>query len=328
MKSVPPSALRNQKLRLNEFDAYKSFFINSFPSSIIIWNTSEFNEINFFDQSIKDLNIDNYNISIDSRTIQSDEIYLLKSFQNNLLDNLILRGISNISKVIPRKIIDSLVPADGNYVKKETWVVDTVGTNLMDLLPLDYIDTTRTYTTDIQEIYRVMGVEAARQSILNEISEVIEFDSTYINYHHLSLLCDRMTSTQGMVSIFRSGILNDDIGPISKSTFELHTEVFLNAARHADFDHMRGVSANVMMGQHGYFGTGCFSLVLDMKEMENMDSVEVESKDKTIEDIFGKFEEKGDTCSKNKIEIKNNIAAIKSEDNGACNTNDSYDIGF
>jgi hypothetical protein len=65
-----------------------------------------------------------------------------------------------------------------------------------------------------------------------------------------------------------------------------------------------------------------------MKEMENMDSVEVESKDKTIEDIFGKFEEKGDTCSKNKIEIKNNIAAIKSEDNGACNTNDGYDIGF
>jgi DNA-directed RNA polymerase beta' subunit len=137
-----------------------------------------------------------------------------------------------------------------------------------------------------------------------------------------------MTSNKDMVPIFRSGILHDNIGPISKSTFEVHTEVFLGAARHADFDNMRGVSASVMMGQHGYFGTGCFGLVLDMKEMENMDSLEVESKDKTIEDIFGKFEEKGDTCSKNKIEIKNNIAAIKSEDNGACNTNDGYDIGF
>ena len=48
-----------------------------------------------------------------------------------------------------------------------------------------------------------------------------------------------MTLTKNMVSIFRSGILNDDIGPISKSTFEVHTEVLLNASRHGEFDDMR-----------------------------------------------------------------------------------------
>jgi DNA-directed RNA polymerase II subunit RPB1 len=139
-----------------------------------------------------------------------------------------------------------------------------------------------------------------------------------------------MASTINLVSIFRSGILNDDIGPISKSTFEVHTEVLLNASRHADFDHMRGVSASVMMGQHGYFGTGCFNLVLDMKEMENMEDVEVERKENKdeIEKLFGNMEDKTDICAKNKIEIRNNLSAIKSEDIGECNDNDGYDIGF
>ena len=157
----------------------------------------------------------------------------------------------------------------------------------------------------------------------------MEFADVYINYHHLSLLCDRMTSTKNMVSIFRTGILNDDIGPISKSTFEVHTEVLLNAARHAEFDHMRGVSATVMMGQFGYFGTNAFNLVLDMKEMENLD-IAVVNKDDTEEQIEKLFSFSDSTvdnpCSGNNIEIKNNISSIKKNNTGFCD--DNYNMGF
>ena len=118
----------------------------------------------------------------------SDEIHYLKTFQDQLLDNIILRGVKHIERVIPRKITNSVTETDGAYVKRESWVLDTVGTNLLDLLGLDFIDNTRTFTNDIQEVYRVLGIEAARQVIFNEISEVMEFDSTYINYHHLSIL--------------------------------------------------------------------------------------------------------------------------------------------
>jgi DNA-directed RNA polymerase II subunit RPB1 len=260
---------------------------------------------------------------------QSDEIYLLKTFQNALLDNLILRGISNISKVIPRKIIDSLLPLDGNYVKKETWVVDTVGTNLMDLLSLDYIDTTRTYTTDIQEIYRVMGVEAARQSILNEITEVIEFDSTYINYHHLSVLCDRMTCNDKLVSIFRHGINGDDIGPIAKASFEETPEMFLKAARHGILDTMRGVSANVMCGQEGYFGTSAFQVMLDLDKITQIAAEEFVQEDDTkfIEEHFEQSEEGagGGVCSLTNLTIHSNAVNIQPVDIGADN---GYELGF
>jgi DNA-directed RNA polymerase II subunit RPB1 len=258
---------------------------------------------------------------------QSDEIYLLKGFQDTLLDNLILRGIKNIKKVIPRKILDSLVMDNGSFTKKETWVLDTVGTNLMDLLALDYIDTKRTYTNDIQEIYRVLGVEAARQSILNEITEVIEFDSTYINFHHLSVLCDRMTCNDGMVSIFRHGINKDNIGPIAKASFEETPEMFLKAARHADLDTMRGVSANVMCGQEGYFGTNAFQVILDYDKITQINAADLLDED-TQDEIAAGFKDllvTNDACSLEKLTINNNASTLKAVDMGV---DDNYDMGF
>jgi len=259
---------------------------------------------------------------------QSDDIYLLRIFQDNLLNNIVLRGINGVDNVIPRKLQNTVIKEDGKYVHKDIWIMDTTGSNLMQALSLDFIDSSRTVSNDIKEVFDVLGIEAARQIIYNELVEVMEFSGVYINYHHLSLLCDRMTSTENMVAIFRSGILNDDIGPISKSTFEVHTEVLLNASRHAEFDHMRGVSANVMMGQMGVFGTGAFQVVLDMEQMKNMPTVEVTKKDtnKEIEKMFGSFEDSSELCSKNSVTIQNNLDAIKKGDMGE--RDDGYDAGF
>jgi len=258
---------------------------------------------------------------------QSDEIYLLKNFQDTLLDNIIIRGIKDIKRVVPRKITDSLVEENGVYKKTDKWVLDTVGTNLLDLLSLDFIDVNRTFTNDIQEIYRVLGIEAARQAIFNEISEVIEFDSTYINYHHLTLLCDRMTCNDSMVSVFRHGINNDNIGPIAKASFEETPEMFLKAARHGELDNMRGVSANVMCGQQGYFGTNAFQVVLDLDEFQNISSQEYTYKDDD-EFIQNSFENVDDTgvCSINNLTVNSNIDNINSSNQGYID--DDYNIGL
>ena len=260
---------------------------------------------------------------------QSDEIYLLKNFQDSLLNNIVLRGVNGIDNALARKLQNSVLNEDGKFVRKDTWVVDTTGTNLLDMLAVDYIDAARTYSNDIREIFNVLGIEATRQVIYNELSEVMEFSDVYINYHHLSLLCDRMTCNQGLVPIFRSGLLGDNVGPIAKATFEVHTEVFLDAARHGDFDHMRGVSANVMCGQLGNYGTGAFQLVLDMKEMETLDGAEVDKRNASdeIEKAFGKMEDKSDVCSKTNITIRNNIANIQIHGNASM-CDDDYNPGF
>ena len=159
-----------------------------------------------------------------------------------------LMGLSDIVKCIEFDVTDEkdmpIKKEDGKFVKKDIWVLDTTGTNLLETLALDYVDPTRTMSNDIREVFNILGIEAARQMIYMEMMEVMEFSGVYINYHHLGLLCDRMTCNQNMVPIFRSGLLSDNVGPISKATFEVHTEVLLNASRHGEFDHMRGVSAN------------------------------------------------------------------------------------
>ena len=62
------------------------------------------------------------------------------------------------------------------------------------------------YNNDMKEVFDVLGIEAARQVIYNEFVDVMEFSGVYINYHHLSLLCDRMTCSKNMMPIYRSGI--------------------------------------------------------------------------------------------------------------------------
>jgi len=254
----------------------------------------------------------------------SDDISMLRSYQDTILNSVMLRGVTGIVNVLPRKLQNMVDKEDGKYIRKDMWVLDTTGTNLLDTLALDYIDPYRTYSNDIKEVFRVLGIDAARQTIFDEMTDVMETSDVYINYHHLSLLCDRMTLTKGMVSIYRTGILSDDVGPIAKSTFEVHTKVLLDAARRAEFDHIRGVSANVMCGQQGFYGTNAFQVVLDMKEMAKLEDTLV---DEGTDDVDKMMAEMGlgaaDGCVS---KIANNIRYLNKEKTGECK--DDYDMGF
>jgi DNA-directed RNA polymerase beta' subunit/sporulation protein YlmC with PRC-barrel domain len=239
-----------------------------------------------------------------------DDINLLKSYQNALLNNIVLRGIQGVKNVIPRKMQNYLTLEDGNYVKKNVWILDTTGSNLMDVLSLDYIDTNNTYTNDVREVFDVLGVFAARQILYEEFVNVMS--PTYINYHHLSLLCDRIMSTKELVPIYRTGIQNDNIGPIAKATFETHTEELLKASKHAEMDPVKGVSSNIMMGQLGFFGTNSFELLFDTEQLKGGAD---EGADDTAEETnpFSELYEKAtvmDSCSKQIIEIDNGVANL------------------
>jgi DNA-directed RNA polymerase beta' subunit len=269
----------------------------------------------------------------DPKTLdQTDKIYQLKTFQDALMKNIILRGIKGIKTVLARKVVDLVAKENNTYRKKETWVLDAVGSNFMEILSLQNIDARRTISNDIQEINRVLGIEAARQALFNELYEA--FDTTYINHHHISLLCDRMTCKSEMVSIFRHGINNDDIGPIAKASFEETPEMFLKAARHAELDEMRGVSANVMCGQEGYFGTSAFKVMLDigqimkMGEVATADKTVEEEKDALLQGFMDKIaaEDPLNPCSKNKLTIQSTLDKVQGSNLGS--VDEDYDMGF
>jgi DNA-directed RNA polymerase II subunit RPB1 len=131
-----------------------------------------------------------------------------------------------------------------------------------------------------------------------------------------------------MISIFRHGINNDNIGPIAKASFEETPEMFLKAARHAELDTLRGVSANVMCGQEGFFGTSAFQVVLNIEEMMKLEaSSEYKNIDETkeIEEFFGNIDNPNDPCSLKNISIQNNVVSIKP---GLHSGDDEYNPGF
>ena len=253
---------------------------------------------------------------------KTDEIYVLKNIQDNLLNLTVLKGVKSIPKVLTRTIKNYITKKEGNYVPTDIWVLDTVGTNLVGILGNDNIDYKRTVTNDIQETYRVLGIEAARQCIYNEIEEAISFDGTYINCRHIEMLADRMCANLKMVSVFRHGINNDDIGPIAKASFEETPEMFLRAARHAELDLMTGVSSNIMCGQEGNFGTKAFQIILDHSKIAKMAGKKLKQEEKLDDKLFGNI--KNDYCQN--ISINDTAAYIQEKDTG--DIDDEYDPGF
>ena len=130
-----------------------------------------------------------------------------------------------------------------------------------------------------------------------------------------------------MVSIFRHGINNDDIGPIAKASFEETPEMFLKAARHAELETMRGISANIMCGQEGYFGTSAFQVILDIDEFIKHKAIELNEQNDADTIALG-FQGTGatdDMCSINNLAMTNNVQNIKAIDTGGDN---DYNPGF
>jgi DNA-directed RNA polymerase II subunit RPB1 len=105
--------------------------------------------------------------------------------------------------------------------------------------------------------------------------------------------------------------------------------MFLKAARHAELDTLRGISANVMCGQEGLYGTAAYQVVLDINEMINLDEkykYEYQDSDELINDgLFKDIENPADICSKQNLEIQTNVANIVVESMGDDNDYNPFD---
>lgn len=82
------------------------------------------------------------------------------------------------------------------------------------------VDYTRTTSNHIIDILNVLGIEAARKALMQEIRNVIEFDGSYVNYRHLAALVDSMTCRGHFMAITRHGINRNENGPLGQCSFE------------------------------------------------------------------------------------------------------------
>jgi DNA-directed RNA polymerase beta' subunit len=194
--------------------------------------------------------------------MEDDSVASLKALEHNIVHNLILKGIPGIKKVSMRSNERKEYSiASGQFHTLKEWIMQTDGSNLLDILCNPNVDATRTVSNDVWEIFQAYGIEAARTALYNEIMDVIRESS--VNYRHISLLIDTMTVKGSLMSIDRHGINRGDVGPLAKSSFEETTDMLINAGVFSDYDKINGVSANIMLGQLPPCGTGDSEILMD-----------------------------------------------------------------
>lgn len=89
------------------------------------------------------------------------------------------------------------------------WDLDTDGSNLQGVFEVEEVDFAGTVSNNALEVFEVLGIEAARQSLFNELRLVISFDGAYVNYRHMAMLVDVMTYRGHLMSITRTGACAD-----------------------------------------------------------------------------------------------------------------------
>jgi DNA-directed RNA polymerase II subunit RPB1 len=195
----------------------------------------------------------------------------LKLLEQNILSDMTLQGIESIAKVYMTQPIEKEkkrieITKEGEFRLITEWVLETDGTAFMQVLSTKHVDTVRTYSNDVVEILQALGIEAGRKAIEKEMNNVISFDGSYVNYRHLSLLCDIMTSKGNFMAITRHGINRQEVGCLMRCSFEETVDVLMDAAAYSERDPMKGVSENIMLGQLAKIGTGSFDLLLNVDE--------------------------------------------------------------
>jgi len=166
--------------------------------------------------------------------------------------DLHVKGVKGIKQVLPVK-------------RDNEFIVICVGNNLEDVLDIEGVDCKKTVTNDIFKTEAVLGIEAARQAIINEAVEVIENQGLDIDIRHIMLLADVMTSAGAIKGITRSGITGEKESVLARASFETPIKHIINATLKGEEDKLNSVIENVMLNQEIPVGTGLPSLIAKMR---------------------------------------------------------------
>ena len=169
-------------------------------------------------------------------------------------EGVIIKGVKAINRVVISK--DDII---GEYV------LYTEGSALKQTLVFEGVDTSRTSTNNINEIYEVFGIEAARNSIIKEATDTLREQGLTVDVRHIMLVSDIMTVDGEVKAIGRHGISGEKASVFARAAFEVTVNHLLDAGLRGDVDELRGVTENVIVGQPIKLGTGHIKLMAAKK---------------------------------------------------------------
>ena len=159
-----------------------------------------------------------------------------------------LKGVEGIKRVVIRK-------------EGDEYILYTEGSSLKKVMQFDGVDPTRIKTNSINEIGEVLGIEAARNAIINEATDTLREQGLSVDVRHIMLVADIMTVDGEVKQIGRHGVSGEKASVLARAAFEVTVNHILDAAVRGDVDDLRGVTENVIVGQPIQLGTGDVTLV-------------------------------------------------------------------
>jgi len=162
-----------------------------------------------------------------------------------------LKGLSGVGKTIIRK-------------EGDEYVIYTEGSNFKQALKVPGVDPTRTRTNNIWEIAEVLGIEAARNAIIEEIVNTMREQGLEVDVRHIMLVADMMTLDGVILPIGRHGIVGEKASVLARAAFEITTQHLFEAAERGENDPLNGVVENVLIGQPVPVGTGIVKLAMNL----------------------------------------------------------------
>ncbi|MDD1762855.1 MAG: DNA-directed RNA polymerase subunit A'' [Methanothrix sp.] len=159
-----------------------------------------------------------------------------------------LKGVEGIRRVVIRK-------------EGDEYILYTEGSSLKKVMQFDGVDPTRIKTNNINEIGEVLGIEAARNAIINEATDTLREQGLSVDVRHIMLVADIMTVDGEVKQIGRHGVSGEKASVLARAAFEVTVNHILDAAIRGDVDDLRGVTENVIVGQPIQLGTGDVTLV-------------------------------------------------------------------
>jgi len=214
----------------------------------------------------------------------------INKFANSIIDNFKLKGIKSIDNITVIKNDQHVITfndntgeiLEGKNAEKEC-VIYTLGVNMMDIRYLSEIDIYRTVSNDVFEMYNIFGIEIARAILLKEITSAFSnAGSSSLNYQHILLVADIMTSSGTLTSIDRHGMNRSDGEPLARASFEETVEQLLSASLFSETDHINGISSCIMTGSSVRIGTGLCNVVLDTEMLEKSEVYSLKQNDNYV----------------------------------------------
>ncbi len=185
-----------------------------------------------------------------------------------------LKEVRAVRVKIMRSVISGIEGAGKAIVQKNLktgeFYIISAGSNIEGMMGIEGIDKSRIYTNDVFAIYRLFGIEAARNAIARELKLTLDEQKISVDLRHLLLIADAMTASGSVKGVGRHGLSGEKKSVFARAAYEETVKHLINAAAFGETDQMRGVTENILVGKQIPIGTGSVRLAIKKEDMSKV----------------------------------------------------------